>query len=221
MLLEDLTQVTIASGDLLYLVREVTVGVFEGKSCDYDSIIIGLATETWTTANFAVIAHAHAGADITTGTVDIARLPTGTTGTTVSLGNHTHNASAITAGTVAIARLPTGATGAHVCIGDDARLSDDRFPLAHGHDISDITGFDPNDKANIAGGNTFTGTQVISTLDVTTINHANFDADATGVGFYGTAGQTQPVVADTTDTSDAAIQLNALLAALRTLGLIS
>lgn len=35
--------------------------------------------------------HAHSGADITSGTVPIAQVPTGTSGTTVSLGNHTHS----------------------------------------------------------------------------------------------------------------------------------
>jgi hypothetical protein len=35
--------------------------------------------------------HAHSGADITSGTVPIARIPTGTDGVTVSLGNHTHS----------------------------------------------------------------------------------------------------------------------------------
>ncbi len=34
--------------------------------------------------------HAHAAADITSGTLGIARIPTGTTSTTVSLGNHAH-----------------------------------------------------------------------------------------------------------------------------------
>lgn len=36
--------------------------------------------------------HTHSGADIVSGTISINRLPTGTTGTTVSLGDHTHSA---------------------------------------------------------------------------------------------------------------------------------
>jgi hypothetical protein len=32
----------------------------------------------------------HAAADITSGTLDLARIPTGTTSSTVALGNHTH-----------------------------------------------------------------------------------------------------------------------------------
>ena len=63
--------------------------------------------------------HAHAGADITSGTIDVARLPTGTTGTTVSLGNHTHSTYAplshahsgadITSGIIGAAYLPLNA----------------------------------------------------------------------------------------------------------------
>lgn len=46
----------------------------------------------------APTAHSHAGEDITSGTVGFARLPTGTTGSTVAIGNHTHNWDSIVAG---------------------------------------------------------------------------------------------------------------------------
>jgi hypothetical protein len=36
------------------------------------------------------VGHSHQAADLASGTLDIARIPTGTTGTTVALGNHTH-----------------------------------------------------------------------------------------------------------------------------------
>lgn len=39
---------------------------------------------------YAATSHTHAASDTTSGTFDIARIPTGTTSTTVSLGNHTH-----------------------------------------------------------------------------------------------------------------------------------
>ncbi|GGK13264.1 hypothetical protein GCM10010124_02310 [Pilimelia terevasa] len=53
--------------------------------------------EWWTGAEWSDItgtpgAHTHAATDITAGTLPIARLPTGTTDTTVALGNHTHPA---------------------------------------------------------------------------------------------------------------------------------
>jgi hypothetical protein len=40
--------------------------------------------------------HVHAAADVTSGTFAIGRIPTGTTGTTVSLGNHTHSIANVT-----------------------------------------------------------------------------------------------------------------------------
>ena len=42
-------------------------------------------------ARYAEKGHKHSGADITSGTVAIARLPTGTTSTTVAVGNHNHS----------------------------------------------------------------------------------------------------------------------------------
>ena len=45
-------------------------------------------------STFTPASHNHAASEITSGTIDIARIPTGTSGTTVSLGNHTHNDTA-------------------------------------------------------------------------------------------------------------------------------
>jgi len=55
-------------------------------------------------ANSTFGTHTHAGTDITSGTIGISYLPTGTTGTTVALGNHTHSGvyePVITSGTTA------------------------------------------------------------------------------------------------------------------------
>lgn len=87
----------------------------------------------------ATTSHSHAAADTTSGTFDIARIPTGTSGTTVSLGNHAHSGADITSGTVPIARIPTGTTGSTVPFGNDARFSDARTPTAHVHSGADIT----------------------------------------------------------------------------------
>jgi hypothetical protein len=62
--------------------------------------------------------HTHASADITSGTLAIARIPTGTTSSTVALGNHTHT---------------FGTTSGTFCQGNDSRLSDARTPTAHTH----------------------------------------------------------------------------------------
>lgn len=42
-------------------------------------------------ASFASTTHTHAASAITSGTIDIARIPTGSSSTTVALGNHTHS----------------------------------------------------------------------------------------------------------------------------------
>ncbi len=47
-------------------------------------------------SSFSPSAHNHAAADVTSGTFNIARIPTGTTSSTVALGNHSHAWSAIT-----------------------------------------------------------------------------------------------------------------------------
>jgi hypothetical protein len=46
--------------------------------------------KTLAEAGISAVGHAHAASDVTSGTFDIARIPTGTTGSTVALGNHTH-----------------------------------------------------------------------------------------------------------------------------------
>lgn len=62
--------------------------------------------ETLSAAGVAAAVHTHSGADIVSGTVGIAYLPTGTSGSTVALGNHTHAAADVTSGTFDIARIP-------------------------------------------------------------------------------------------------------------------
>jgi len=83
-------------------------------------------------------------AKITTGTFDIARIPTGTSGTTAALGNHTHDSSYaalahthaaadVTSGTLGIARIPTGTSASTVALGNhnhDAAYA----ALVHDHD---------------------------------------------------------------------------------------
>ena len=49
-----------------------------------------IPTHTHVKADVTDFAHVHGGADITTGTIDYARLPTGTTASTVAIGDHTH-----------------------------------------------------------------------------------------------------------------------------------
>lgn len=56
-------------------------------------------------------AHVHAGTDITSDTVPIARIPTGTTSTTVALGNHSHTPASIGAAATAHTHAISDTTG--------------------------------------------------------------------------------------------------------------
>lgn len=53
----------------------------------------------------AATSHVHAAADVSSGTLDVARVPTGSTGSTVALGNHTHSYQPSSADLTAIAGL--------------------------------------------------------------------------------------------------------------------
>jgi hypothetical protein len=74
------------------------------------SAVTNLTTDL---AGKASSSHTHAATDITSGTLAIARIPTGTTSSTTALGNHTHgnitNAGAI--GTTATLPIITGTSG--------------------------------------------------------------------------------------------------------------
>jgi hypothetical protein len=52
--------------------------------------VSGDSITTGTVAAARLATHAHAAGDITSGTIAVERLPTGTTSTTVAIGNHTH-----------------------------------------------------------------------------------------------------------------------------------
>lgn len=66
----------------------------DGKSNTGHTHTIANVTNLQTTLDGkAALSHSHSATDVTAGTLNIARIPTGTSGTTVSLGNHTHDAS--------------------------------------------------------------------------------------------------------------------------------
>ena len=76
----------------------------------------------------AASSHTHEASDVASGTLDVARIPTGTTSGTVALGDHTHSGYAptshehsgadITSGTVGFAYLPTGTGASQVAVGN-------------------------------------------------------------------------------------------------------
>jgi hypothetical protein len=95
--------------------------LLDDADADAQRTTLGLGSAaTSNTGDFAAAVHTHAATDITSGTLDIARIPTGTTSTTVCIGNdarlsdartptsHTHAAADITSGTMATARLGSG-----------------------------------------------------------------------------------------------------------------
>lgn len=71
------------------------VGVQSGTPTDHDVLIYSSSPAKWqhqsyATAGISAVGHTHAAADVTSGTFAIARIPTGTTSTSVSLGDHSH-----------------------------------------------------------------------------------------------------------------------------------
>ena len=96
----------------------------------------GMINISGDTSSFAPSSHTHSASAITGGTLDLARIPTGTDNNTVALGGHTHStyatktdlngksdtghthsASAITGGTLDLARIPTGTNNNTVALG--------------------------------------------------------------------------------------------------------
>ncbi|MGV9001919.1 MAG: hypothetical protein ACOH18_03095 [Candidatus Saccharimonadaceae bacterium] len=103
---------------------------------------------------------------LTTGTLDITRVPTGSSSTTVALGNHNHdtnyaalahahNAADVTSGTFNIARVPTGTSSTTVALGNHNHDSnyaavvhthDDRYYTETEIDTSQALKLDANQK---------------------------------------------------------------------------
>ena len=77
-----------------------------GLTCQADQLAVFDGTD-WICGGLGT--HSHDAADIGSGTLDIARLPVGTTSGSVASGEHTHDAAAITSGTLDAARLPSSA----------------------------------------------------------------------------------------------------------------
>ena len=111
--------------------------------------------------------HTHAAADIASGTLAIARIPTGTTATTVCIGNdsrlsdartpttHTHAAADITSGTLANAR--TTATNANTANAIVARDASGNFSVGAIDATNTLTGSGlrvrwPDENSNAASG---------------------------------------------------------------------
>ncbi|HRJ06441.1 MAG TPA: hypothetical protein PK096_02535 [Candidatus Saccharibacteria bacterium] len=81
------TSVNTQTGDVVLTKSDVGLGNADNTS-DANKPV-SAATQTALDAK-ANISHTHAAADVASGTLDIARIPTGTTNVTVALGNHAH-----------------------------------------------------------------------------------------------------------------------------------
>lgn len=108
-------------------------------------------------------------AKIASGTFDVSRIPTGTSGTTVALGNHTHTgyattghdhaAADITSGTFTISQIPTGTSGTTVALGNHTHanyaalghLHDDRYYTETEIDASLSAKLNSNEKGSVNG----------------------------------------------------------------------
>ena len=82
-------QVKQAENRVSYLERTISPGTYDTAGTAATLI----AALDYTDVGAAAASHTHAASDVTSGTLDVARLPTGTSGTTVALGNHTHTAA--------------------------------------------------------------------------------------------------------------------------------
>ena len=101
------------TGEALGTLSDVTISsIASGEILKWNGS--AFINNTLAEASIAAASHNHAGADITSGTVAYARLPTGTASSTVAIGDHTHTGSTISAldagdtttGTFADARIP-------------------------------------------------------------------------------------------------------------------
>ena len=122
-------------GNVTYgpLVPDMTTSSsWDGKVAKWDE-----TNSQWVSITASESGHTHSGADITSGTVAFARLPTGTSSSQVAIGNHTHSGADITSGTVGFSYLPTGTGASQVAIGN------------HTHTLSNITDYvAPSDPAD-------------------------------------------------------------------------
>jgi hypothetical protein len=116
---------------------------------------LGLGTAATSDAgDFAAAVHTHAAADVTSGTLDIARLPVGTGSTQVAAGNHTHvvadvtgaaasgsiTSSGLTQATARILGRTTASTGAveEITIGSGLSLSAGELSATGGSGVTAV-----------------------------------------------------------------------------------
>ena len=93
-------------------------------------------------------AHTHAAGDVSSGTLNIARVPTGTTSSTVALGDHSHTAAAVGA-------VPTSRTVNSKALSADVTLTASDVGAAatsHAHPVADISATGTKDSTTFLRG---------------------------------------------------------------------
>lgn len=181
------------------------------------SKIAGLTADLAAKANTA---HVHSAADINSGVLDVARVPTGTTGATVALGNHTHaitdiaNLQATLGSKADINDLSGYATAVDLANGLAAKANTSdlagyattsaltsgltgKADASHTHTASDITDFGPTAAAEL-GNRIVAGTNVTVDYDsgagTVTINSAGGGGGEPSDAVLSVAGRTGDVV---------------------------
>lgn len=125
--------------------------------------------------SYAAATHTHSAADITSGTLGIARIPTGTTSATVCIGNDSRlsNARTPTAHSHAIADV----TGLQTAL-DGKQASGSYAAAVHAHVIGDVTGLQTALDGKQAAGSYAAATHTHTIANVTGLQAA-LDAKAT------------------------------------------
>ena len=142
------------------------------------------------TTDFAAASHAHAASAITSGTLDVARIPTGTTSTTVALGNHGHELTSLAA---------TGATNGHVLTANGS--GGVTFSAASGGGIGGSTGATDNSllRADGTGGSTAQSSDLVID-DYTATTQGNITLAPRAVSFSATIAASDDFVTATGHT---------------------
>lgn len=147
-------------------------------------------------AAYAPISHSHDAGDVTSGVFGIARIPTGTTGTTVALGNHTHplgNLSDVVLTTPSTAQVlrynGTNWVNAAVALADVTGLTAalaGKANSTHTHDAADVaSGTLDIARLPVASSGTANTTQVVR-ADDTRLSNARTPTGTAGGDLTGT-----------------------------------
>gem|GEM_PF-2951344 len=139
-------------------------------------------------SDFAEVSHTHSAAQITSGILDIARIPTGTTGTTCALGNHNHTgvyapASHTHAGSDITSAVASAVNADTV----DGKHAADFADASHTHSHSSLTGLSNDDHTQyllVNGTRNMTGALNLGNNNLTNANNITSNGNVTAGGNF-------------------------------------